>query len=71
MKDAKVMSNGEITKEILEFLKGQKDEKVVEVVNELLTRYDHALGCLEQPNLYYREKVSDFVKGRTTRLEKL
>jgi hypothetical protein len=39
-----------------------------EHVDELLRRFDQAIGALEQPNLYYKSDVDAFVKGKKTDL---
>ena len=62
-KETTELSNVKLTEEIL------KKHKEDEHVQEMLKRFDEMIGCLEQPNLYYREDVEAFVKGKKQSLQ--
>jgi len=58
------LSNIKLLAEVMK--KHEKDEHV----QELIKRFDMALGGLEQPNLYYKSDVDAFVNGKSPALKK-
>lgn len=65
MDNLEKLSNLKLTESILKKY-GTDDSPLIQ---ELLRRFDEALACLEQPNLYYKKDVDKFAKGEITSLQ--